>query len=123
MALGGEIQAPALHGTAVALHLCKLGQHLGLCQVLSREEYPAPIKKKLCLSPWSCAQLLFIPKDFVCAKEKRRNESLRREQSSREMHKTQIFGYIQLNTYTHVCRHVYEEHIYHLLYLANSKNL
>lgn len=45
MALGGEIQAPALHGTVVALHLCKLGQHLGLCQMLSREEYPAPIKK------------------------------------------------------------------------------
>lgn len=29
----GEIQAPALHGRAMTLHLCKVGKHLSLCQV------------------------------------------------------------------------------------------
>lgn len=36
---------------------------------------------------------------------------------------TPILGYIKLNTHTHVCRHVHEEHIYHLSFFVNSRDL
>lgn len=78
--------------------------------------------ENLCLSPWSYAQPLFNPKHFVRSRNVGMNHWGDRH-ISRQMHKTPIFGSIQLNTHAHISRHVYEEHIYHFSYLPHSGNL